>query len=116
MSTVTEGPVADLEKEVMALHDSIMPAMSELIQLRRAVAEKIAKATGPTKDEGLTIGSQLRQADDHMMGWMHRYKGDTLTKLSQDSALTYLRTQQAEIRQVRDQMKKSIAAAKTYTD
>lgn len=112
---VKEGPVAVLEKQVLATHDSIMPTMSELMKLKKAVAEK--KATQPSgrmKEQGMTVSRSLTEADERMMNWMNEYNGDTLSKLDEAKALSYLRGQQVRVLQVRDKMRRSIADARAY--
>lgn len=49
-----------------------------------------------------------------MMDWMNEYNGDTLSKLDEAKALSYLRSQQVRVLQVRDKMRRSIADARAY--
>lgn len=111
----TKNPVANLEQQIMAVHDSVMPRMSDLLRLKKEVAAKADKSTqGAVKEEGVAIRSQLDQADNAMMDWMHQYNGDTLGKLDQAKAVEYLNDQQAKINKIRDQTEKSISDAQKY--
>ena len=111
------GPVADLEKQVLATHDSMMPQMSELMRLEKAVSVHLKKTSDEAeKKRGMAIREQLDGADQLMMDWMHEYNGDTLKKLDQTKALAYLREQQTKVNTVRDTMRKRMAEAKRYLD
>lgn len=111
----SKGPVADLEQQIMAVHDSVMPRMSDLLRLKKEVAAKVDKAReGAVKKEGTAIRSRLEQADEAMMEWMHQYNGDTLGKLDQAKAVEYLKDQQVKVNEVRDQTEKSISEAKRF--
>jgi hypothetical protein len=111
----TNNPVASLEQQVLAVHDSVMPRMSDLLRLKKEVAAKVGKAReGAVKEEGTAIRSRLEQADEAMMEWMHQYNGDTLGKLEQAKAIEYLKDQQTKINQVHDQTQTSIMDAKKY--
>ena len=109
------GPVADLEQQVMAVHDSVMPKISDILRLKKEVTAKVEKTTDPAaKEMGVSINSRLTEADKAMMDWMHQYNGDTLGKLDQTKAVEYLKDQQRKVNDVRDQMQKSIADAQKY--
>ena len=116
-TTNSAGPVAELEQQVLATHDSVMNQMSDLMRFKKAVSVQLEKVTDDaTKKRGLAISEQLNGADRLMMDWMHEYNGDTLKKLDQTSALAYLKDQQTKVNAVRDTMRKSLAEAKQYVD
>lgn len=106
--------MAELEKQILAVHDSMMPQMSELLQFQKDVAAKVAESDGLAKEKGLQISQQLKNADDAMMDWMHQYKGDTLLHLGQEEALAYLKDQQEKVQAMRDLMRKSLTDAENY--
>lgn len=114
--------VADLEKQILAVHDSVMPAMSDLIELKKQVIEQLSELEKePTSSEARRQKEQLRavkaaldKADASMMDWMHTYDGDTLTKLREDQALAYLKDQQQRVKAMSQLMRKSIDDAKAY--
>lgn len=116
-TTNAAGPVAELEKQVLATHDSVMTQMSELMRLKKVVSTQLEKATdAATKQRGLAVREQLDGADQLMMDWMHEYNGDTLKKLDQAQGLVYLKDQQTKVNTVREAMQKSLADAKRYVD
>ncbi|GAB4011921.1 hypothetical protein EXU85_05180 [Spirosoma sp. KCTC 42546] len=115
--SIIEGPVAELEKQVLATHDSLMPQMSELIRLKKAVTLHLEKTTDATDAKrGIAVTAQLDSADHLMTDWMHEYNGDTLKQLDQTRALAYLKAEQTKVNALRDKMRKSIAEATSYLD
>ncbi|MBB3841462.1 hypothetical protein FHS57_005490 [Runella defluvii] len=115
-----------LEKEVMMIHDAVMPKMGELISLKSAISKRIAQLDSITQStptdslshsllkNALLLSSQLKKADDGMMDWMHRYKGDSLKKLAPEEAIKALTHEKIKIEQVSDDMLKSIEDAQKF--
>lgn len=118
----TADAVSDLEKTVLAVHDSAMADMSTLIQLQKAVKQKLnatasqlpAAEVTRQQAQGLAVTSALAKADEAMMGWMHGYNGDTLGKLDQEQAMRYLKDQQQKVNVMRALMVESMRSAKAY--
>jgi hypothetical protein len=116
-TTNVGGPAAELEKQVLATHDSLMNQMSDLMRLKKVVSAQVEKENdNAAKKRGLAISEQLKGADQLMMDWMYKYNGDTLKKLDQARALAYLKDQQRKVNAVRDKMQKSLADAKHYVE
>ena len=114
-------------KGVMAIHDSIMPYMSAIVDLKqkitsdlkttdRLLAVKTTDALKRRKEEAFAMHIQLDKADKEMMNWMHQYKADTLEKLGEEQATVYIADQKQKIESVRDLMKKSITEAKAFIE
>ena len=115
-----------LEKEVMMIHDAVMPKMGELVSLESAISKRIALLDSITQSnptdtssqsslkKALQLSSQLKKADDGMMDWMHRYKGDSLKKLAPEEAIKALTHEKINIEQVSDDMLKSIEEARRF--
>ncbi|RRB04547.1 hypothetical protein [Larkinella rosea] len=114
IQTALPGPVAELEKDVLAIHDSLMDRMSEMMQLQEDVSLKLQKAGGQTQERGLQILQQLKETDERMTDWMHHYKGDTLPQLDEKNGVAYLKGQQAKVNKLSQRMRKSMADAQTY--
>ncbi|MDQ1090417.1 viral A-type inclusion protein [Siphonobacter sp. SORGH_AS_1065] len=125
LSSCSEKKTA-LKDEVMAIHDSIMPRMSELMDLQETLTLELTQtdsllAAHPADSALISRQSQLQRlianlkgADQAMMHWMHEYNADTLTKLEAKQADLYLQNQKKAIETVRDQMQKSITDAQTF--
>lgn len=110
----SQGNVADLEQQVMAAHDRLMPQLSDILRLKKQVTSKAIKGSRKVADEGARVSRQLDEADHSMMDWMHQYNGDTLSKLDQPKALSYLMAQQTKLNSVRDQIRNSLTNAQNY--
>lgn len=114
-------------KELLAVHDSIMPAMSTIMDLKAKISNDIKTtdsllavksdaALKTRRTEAQSLLKSLEEADKSMMDWMHQYKHDTISKLDDAAATAYIADQKGRIDAVRDQMKKSIETAKAYTE
>ena len=113
--------------EVMSIHDSIMPQMSAIMDLKQKItanlkttdsllAVKSTDALKKRKEEVLALHIKLDKADKEMMNWMHQYKADTLEKLGKEEATAYIADQKQKIEAVRNQMNKSITDARAFLD
>jgi hypothetical protein len=113
--------------EVMAIHDSIMPAMSALMDLKQKIsnalkttdsllAVKSSAVLQERKEKAFALHTQLDKADKEMMNWMHQYKADTLAKLDEEQAKAYIADQKLKIETVRDRMSKSISDARAFIE
>lgn len=120
--TTKNGAVSELEKIVLAAHDSAMADMSELMRLKKAVKLQMSNVAtqAPSaevtrqKEQGLVVTNALTEADEAMMNWMHGYNGDTLGKLDQQHAMLYLKDQQQKVNAMRTLMVESIHNANAY--
>ena len=112
-------------KDLMAIHDSLMPAMETLMSLEKQLSREMKvtdsllaiKSVSTLKDkkgEIANLHSQLEKADKEMMNWMHQYKADSLAKLEEEKAQAYIADQTVKITAVRDLMKKSISDAQLF--
>lgn len=112
-------------KELMAIHDSIMPRMGTVMDLKQQLklhvktldslylikSDPVLKSQ---KARALALANQLESADQSMMGWMHQYKADTLQKLGEKQAADYIAAQKVKIVSVRDQTLAGIAGAEDF--
>ncbi|GAB3927354.1 HAD family hydrolase [Larkinella terrae] len=114
VQTALPGPVADLEKEVLAVHDSLMDRMGALMQLQEDVSLKVQKNAGKEQERGWQIIRELKETDDRMTDWMHQYKGDTLQQLDEKNGLAYLRSQQLKVTSLSQRMRNKMADAEKY--
>lgn len=120
-----KGNIDQVEKDVFAIHDEVMPKMGQIMDLRNALSQKIVSIDSllkiknedslqQQKDQALTLSNALQQADEGMMNWMHAYNGDSLKALSGEEALKALNAEKTKISQVRDQMLESITKAEAF--
>lgn len=121
-----QAKVEKLEKEVMMIHDAVMPKMGELVTLEGSISKKITHldsllqitpndtALQQSLKQSLTLASQLKKADEGMMDWMHKYKGDSLKKLPPSQAIQAFTQEKIKIEQVSDDMLKSMEEAQNF--
>ncbi|WP_028666945.1 hypothetical protein [Runella zeae] len=121
--TQEQKQIDTLEKEVMMIHDAVMPKMGELVALQSTLSKHIAYTDSLLKitpsdtslqntlKQSTMLATDLKKADDGMMNWMHQYKGDSLKKLPPKEAIQALTNEKIKIEQVSDDMLKSIEDA-----
>jgi len=109
--------VADLEEEVMAIHDSSMVKMdaiyTRISKLKKAGAALEADSTQSNearKGEIMSAMADLRSADDAMMDWMAAYKAPT-EDAPADESILYLEAEKISITKVDQQIDASIEQA-----
>ncbi|MFN8349751.1 MAG: viral A-type inclusion protein [Spirosomataceae bacterium] len=121
-----QAKVETLEKEVMMIHDAVMPKMGELVALEGSISKKITHLDSllqitpndttlrQSLKQSLQLASQLRKADEDMMNWMHEYKGDSLKKLPTPQAIQGFTQEKIIVEQVSDDMLKSIEQTQNF--
>ena len=120
-----KAAVENAEKEVFAVHDEIMPQMSQLMEYKNGLSIEITKLDSllkiksndslqKRKDEALAISSTLQEADKGMMDWMHDYRGDSLKALGSEEAIKAMSAEKTKINTVRDKMREGMDKAKTF--
>lgn len=107
--------------EVMAIHDSLMPRMGELMELSETIKVKIAQLDSLKKgayrqdiEKGKSVAADLEIAGEGMMAWMHTFRADTLEVLTDAEGETYLLEQKRAIQSVKEKMETSILQARAY--
>jgi succinate dehydrogenase flavin-adding protein (antitoxin of CptAB toxin-antitoxin module) len=91
-----------LEKEIFAIHDSVMPKMGEIISKRKLIEQAMEMDTLQVSTDSLnTLLKAVIKADRDMMNWMHQYKSPNMKS---DTALPYLTRQYNKIQHVKKQI------------
>lgn len=119
MACTPKGPSAEqqevenLEKEVMFIHDEVMPKMSQLESLRTSLE---AELNTPELDSTLRLEIQssiakLQAGDSLMWDWMHNYKKPEDAPL--DSLSAYLQSEKVKVTAMRDAMLEGIQNAES---
>jgi pyridoxal/pyridoxine/pyridoxamine kinase len=115
-----------LEKDVMMIHDAVMPKMGELVVLENAIRRQITQTDSLPKitpnhsalnqlpEQSIRLSSQLKQADDAIMNWMHHYRGDSLRQLLPSQAIQAFTQEKIKIEQVSDDMLKRIEETQNF--
>lgn len=120
-----KAAVEEAEKEIFAIHDEIMPQMTQLMEYKSGLSTEITKLDSllkintndslqKRKDEALAISTTLQEADKGMMDWMHDYRGDSLKALNGEEALKAMGVEKTKITAVREKMRDGMDKAKTF--
>lgn len=98
-----------LYKEVMAIHDAVMPETATIHKLKKAL-----KAAQDDSNEKMVLDhiKQLNDADEAMMSWMAAFK----TPEDTTAAKAYLVEEKVKIQAVSDLMAKSILSSNHLLD
>jgi succinate dehydrogenase flavin-adding protein (antitoxin of CptAB toxin-antitoxin module) len=101
-----------LEKEVMEIHDEVMPRMSEVVFLTDSIDSvmKQEKDTIKLQELGL-IKESLVKSDKDMMHWMRSYESPAQPYDS--ASLNYINKEKEKVIKLRALILKSIADANT---
>ncbi|MFT6336718.1 MAG: hypothetical protein ACI86M_001329 [Saprospiraceae bacterium] len=98
-----------LEKEVMAIHDEVMPKLGELNKDRRGLQSILKNTTDESvKNTILEAVTALEKADDGMMDWMAKYKLPSEPAAQE----VYLKNEMIRITKVKTDMIESMKNAK----
>ena len=107
--------VAEEQKwdEVMVVHDEVMPKMSEINRISRALRERLEQddaLPGAVRQQAEEAVQQLATAEEGMWEWMNNIRQlDALrTSKNHEEIMQYLNDEMTRISQVRDAMLRSI--------
>ncbi|TDB68204.1 viral A-type inclusion protein [Arundinibacter roseus] len=118
--------VASLEKEVLAIHDEVMPQMTDIMKLKRQLSTKINELDSLQQEgvssttfaeqrlKALDLSRNLILADSLMMQWMYTYRGDSAKALPAKDALGYFQSEKEKISEVKLKTDQSVQAAKEF--
>jgi hypothetical protein len=112
--------VIELEGQVLAIHDEVMPRMDDIMTLKSQLSKKILKMDS-LQNEGISgnniaeermkaadLNQKLNESDKLMMEWMHTYRGDSAKKLQPEQAVLYFEAEKKKIEEVKQVTIKSI--------
>ena len=97
-----------LYKEVMAIHDEVMPKLSTIHKLKK----QLKKTENATEKEVLDLILNLDKADEAMMVWMEEFDPPA----DGPERKTYLTKELTSVSVMADKINNSIKAAKSYLD
>ncbi len=105
-----------LFREVIEVHDAVMPRMGELMQLQQTLIERIEKLQQDSTQNQDSIAhltalkEDVQQADRSMMEWMRAFDSE-MEGMSQDEKITYLQQEQKKVESLRDEINTAISHA-----
>jgi hypothetical protein len=119
--TSATGPIAEEDQawdEVMALHDEVMPRMSEIHRSRQNLKDFLALADqSPSikamEKEVTEAMDKLDEASEGMMQWMYEFKqlGPLRDSLEHQDIMAYLETEKAKMLKVKKDFDTSLENA-----
>jgi hypothetical protein len=107
--------VAAYKKEVLAIHDEVMPLMTDIYKMKKQIREKVADSISIGSDKLVElkgIYADLDSADLGMRVWMRKFSQVKTTGVSEQEALSNLKIEMETITTVKKKMLESVAAAK----
>ena len=102
--------VQQLEKEVLAIHDEVMPKMSEVISLTHYLDSLVKHA--PEQDSLVMLSSLLKKADKDMMHWMRNYKSPE--QPYDTASIQYLQKEKLRVVQLKLDINNALQLARPY--
>ena len=84
--------IAELEKEVLALHDEVMPWMSDMHKLEKQLRKR-ARQRADSMEILVAAANDLQRADSLMWDWMHAYQDPAklLEQMDESEVIEYLK-------------------------
>ncbi len=113
LASVHTESISNLQKDVMAVHDSLMPAMSKLMHLKRELKIRLqdAKIADERKLRAMRDAVVLLEsADSAMMTWMRSYKTN-YEGMQEAEIKNYLAKEKQQIDEVKQKMTESMQKA-----
>jgi hypothetical protein len=108
-------------KEVMRIHDEVMPEMATINRIKRGLKAEMADTTATLSADRqttlITTIQQLEAAEEGMMSWMEQVKSPAALRetLEHEAILSYLQDQQEKIEIVKRDMLTSIEAGQAVS-
>ncbi|GAB2615261.1 hypothetical protein [Belliella aquatica] len=107
-----------LKDEVIAIHDEVMPYMGDLKSLRKKINEKsevLEEQDSVVNSEKVLelklLAKDLDDAFEGMFVWMRQFK-NSYEEMGEEEIKSYLQEQKVLVSKVRDDINRSMAAAK----
>lgn len=103
-------------KEVMAVHDEIMPKMRDIQNSTKALKQFVE--TGQLAEEEVTrvqsMIDSLEMAETTMMEWMHNFDAERQGGEQASEKITYLEGQRRDMVQIGKRTERALEAAENY--
>lgn len=108
-----------LYREVMEIHDEVMPHMGEVMQLTKELDKNIDQLKSedsttnpqPSIEHLTTLKQNLSDADEAMMNWMRKFNTE-MDSMSHEEKMHYLQDEKEKIQEVKVQVSTVIQEAK----
>jgi hypothetical protein len=105
-----------INKDIMVVHEDIMPKMSEINRLKRQLGrykDSVSDENAEMKDSLINTILMLSKMEDGMSDWMDHYKYPN-PDITHDSMMKYLTGQRDTVKHLSDDIYMSIAIANGF--
>lgn len=106
---------SDLKKEVLEVHDEVMPMMGDLRRTRKSILLMVDSLDldSATKKQYTEVADEIGDASESMMIWMRNYEPEY--QGTEEEILHYLDKQKTAILKVNKEMKESLEKGREIT-
>jgi len=114
-SELQDGGNATLHKEVMDVHNEVMPKMDEIFKMKESLKNKVASTPTMSAESKKTMEatiSQLDSAGEGMMIWMRKFNPPP-DSTGREEAKTYLENEMIKIKKVRQDILAALEKGKS---
>jgi hypothetical protein len=110
VSTETTEASAALRKEVMELHDKVMPEMTPMLNL----ANELTQASVGKADsiDYITTATELRYAKEAMMTWMREFSGNFQDSWTEEEKIAFFKNEKAKMERIDQKTQEALAAGR----
>jgi len=100
----SKNDLSALKKEVMAIHDEVMPKMGDLRKTRKSILLLVDSVSTDSLKQAqlIQISDELDMPNEGMMQWMRQYEPNL--QASEDSLWSYYSSQKSAIEEVSSKM------------
>lgn len=103
-----------LLKEVMDIHDEVMPKMSYIASLQQKFRQMAEKTKDKTlKDKYLELSTGLEKADEAMMVWMEKFP-ENIDQMPTEEAHKVLLSEKEKVTKMKEQVLNAIKASEDF--
>lgn len=106
-----EQAAANLQKEVFAVHDEVMPKSMKMEDMQASIISKYEKDT-TLKAQGIKLNAEMKAASDSMYVWMNDL--GKLEGMTTDAKVKYLEIQKTRGEAIKAATMKAIAEAEGF--
>lgn len=112
-----ENSQDQLMQSVMAVHDEVMPKMSDIMKYKKQIGEKIQELRAAGEDANKDMITRLEEVSNdldtshkEMMDWMHGFNPQ-FEGMKEEDVVKYLNDEKAKIEQVGQQVEATLKEA-----
>ena len=101
-----------LEKEVLDIHDEVMPKMRDIENLKKELTERQESLDSLADEQARLLEeltTQLNESGESMMDWMRNYSRE-FKEMKHEEIMKYLEDQKEKVQEVKERVNNAIDA------